>query len=102
MICADDACARVARERGLAPVVLCADCAGRRPAFARRPWAAPIIALVGAAGLVSLGLAGARGALAGLCSLAGVALVVLGGAVAVVRWQWRSRLARARRGARGR
>lgn len=99
-ICADDACARVVREPGLAPVVLCVDCAARRPALARRPWAAPLVAFVGFAILAALAISGARGALVGLGSLAAVALVVLAGAAAVVRWQWRSRLARARRGPR--
>lgn len=98
MICADDTCARVVREPGLAPAVLCVDCAARRPVLARRPWASALVSLAGAAILAGLVLSGARGALAGVGSLAALALVALGGAAAVARWQWRTRLARARGG----
>jgi hypothetical protein len=99
-ICADDACASVVREPGLAPVVLCADCAQRRPVLAGRAWAAPLLALVGAALLGLMALAGAAGVYVTLGSVAAVSTMLFAAAVAVTRWQWRSRLARARGGPR--
>ena len=100
MNCASDDCARVVREPGLEPAALCAECARRRPGLAGRAWTAPLAALAGAALLAAVAASGSTGPAAGLGSIAALALVALAAAAALARWQWRSRLARARRGPR--
>jgi hypothetical protein len=96
LVCGSEACSQVFEERGLAPVVLCVDCARGRPILASRPIAAPAAGVTGlallAVGCTFLG----SGTLAGVSLVVGGFLVLLGISLLVSRWQWRSRLARAR------
>lgn len=99
MICASDECSVIVRERGLPEVVLCRDCARYRPVLASSPLTAPLLALAGLVAGAVVALAARSGDLSwpvGLGGLAAAGLLLLSVATAIARWQWRSRLKRAR------
>lgn len=96
MICADDACSNVMKERGIPNVVLCTECARGRPVLAASPITAPLLVLSGVVVITALVLFGGATTLSGVGYLVAAALLLLALSTWIARWQWRSRLARAR------
>lgn len=94
-VCGAGECSEIVEEPGLAPVVLCRDCAAQRPAAASRPWLAPMLGAVGVVSCAVAWLLG-DGPIVWIGSVGGALLVLAGAAAIWSRWQWRGRLQRAR------
>lgn len=97
MICGADECSSLVEEPGLEQVVLCRDCAKYRPWLSSSPFTAPILAAIGSLGLLAVGLSwGSMSWAVGVGAFVSCCLLLLAGATAIARRQWRARLRRAR------
>jgi len=94
MLCSSSRCAVVVQEKALPDTVLCTSCARTRPPWS--PYTALALALVGLTALVALRYYALPSPFAVVGTIVSGALVLLGLAAALMRWQWRARLRRAR------